>query len=67
MRARSECRVNKNLKEDYVETALDTEATEDMRQTGHCSTQTESKHKHTDVTGEHECRKLTAYEIYRYY
>ena len=39
-----------------METALDPEATEDMRQRR--GVQTQSKHKHTDVTGEHECRKL---------
>ena len=31
MRVRSECRVNENLKEGYVETVLDPEATEDVR------------------------------------
>ena len=39
-----------------METALDSEATEDVRQRR--GVRTQSKHKHTDVTGEHECRQL---------
>ena len=40
----------------YVETALDPEAIKDVRSSR--GVRIQSKHKHTDVTGERECRKL---------
>ena len=55
MRARSESRVKRELKEDYVKNALDPEATEDVIQRLG-SERTQGKHKHGDVTGEHECQ-----------
>ena len=47
-------------KEADVETALDPEAIEDVgsRRGSECKI----KHRHTDVTGEHECRRLTGSE-----
>ena len=53
MRARAECRVKRELKEDYAETTLDPETIEDVR--SRRGVKIKSKHKHRDVTGEHEC------------
>ena len=43
-----------------METVLDPEATEDVGSRRRVRFQ--SKHKHTDVTGEQECRRLTGSE-----
>ena len=50
MRARAECRVKRELKEDYVETTLDPETIEDVR--SRLGVRIQSKHKHRDITGE---------------
>ena len=50
MRARAECRVKRELKE----TTLDPETIEDVR--SRRGVKIQSKHKHRDVTGEHECQ-----------
>ena len=57
MRARAECRVKRELKEDYAETTLDPETIEDVR--SRWGVEIQSKCKHRDVTGEHgehECQ-----------
>ena len=46
MRARAECRVTRELKEDYAETTLDPRSRRRV--------EIQSKHKHRDFTGEHE-------------
>ena len=43
----------------FTETALDPEVTETWDRLGECSAQIQSKHKHKDVTGEHECKNMT--------
>ena len=60
MRARSECRVNENLKEGYVETVRpgSNRRRETERLRG-VFAQIKSKHKHKDVTGRHECQNMT--------
>ena len=65
MRARSECRVKRELKEDYVETASDPEATKNVRQKL-WSERTQGKHKHTDVTGNMRAESETGCKINRY-
>ena len=52
MRARAECRVKRELKEDYAETTLDPERIKDVRLRQGVKLQ----RKHRDVTGEHECQ-----------
>ena len=54
MRARAECWVKRELKEDYAETTLDPETIEDVR--SRRGVKVQSKHKHRDVTGEYECQ-----------
>ena len=56
MRVSSESKVKREPEGNYAETALDPEAIEDVRVRR--GVRIQSKHKHTDATGERECRRL---------